>query len=294
MPKVSVNGIKFHYWQVGSGPHMIFLHGLTGNLAAWHFTQVPAFRDEYRILTYDLRGHGHSDMPPTGYTTYDMAEDLRGIMDALDIESAHLVGHSLGADIALQFALLYPERVEKIVAIEAGLAALAHVRKRTDWPGWGEWAKGIEKYSGIKVPREKWGDIDYMLRESFKVPVIFGPGRGQARKSDNMLRLLDTTTLVQDYEDSSGMTLDALRGLMHEVLLIYGTDSQYLGTYDVLRETLPNCRVGLIEGGEHFGLLHQPEALFGPMRSFLQEQPQESEGVLQDVEGMTGALETQS
>lgn len=293
MPKVAVNGINFHYWQVGNGPHMIFLHGLTGNLAAWHFTQVPAFRNEYRILTYDLRGHGHSDMPPTGYTTRDMAEDLRGIMDVLGIDRANLVGHSLGADIALQFALLYPERVEKIVAIEAGLAALAHVRKRTDWPGWGEWAKGIEKYGGIKVPREKWGDIDYMLRESFKVPVIFGPGRGQARKSNSMLRLLDTTTLVQDYEDTSGMTLETLSGLTTPVLLIYGSDSQYLGTYDVLREVLPNCRVGLIEGGEHFGLLHQPEALYGPMRRFFQDQPEESSAVLTDVETMPGALETQ-
>ena len=218
-------------------------------------------------------------MPPTGYTTRDMAEDLRGLMDALDIERAHLVGHSLGADIALQFALLYPERAEKIVAIEAGLAALANVRKRTDWSGWGEWAKGIEKYGGIKVPREKWHDIDYMLRESFKVPVIFGPGRGQPRKSDSMLRLLDTTTLVQDYEDSSGMTLEALQRLKQEVLLIYGTDSQYLGTYDVLRGALPNCQVALIEGGEHFGLLHQPEALLKPMRQFLEQPAAE----LQDI-----------
>src|SRR3954451_2937704 len=77
MPKILANGLNLHYLQVGSGPHVIMVHGLTGNLAVWHFTAIPALRERYRITTFDLRGHGRSDMPPTGYTTRAMAEDLR-------------------------------------------------------------------------------------------------------------------------------------------------------------------------------------------------------------------------
>lgn len=270
MPKVAVNGITFHYWQVGEGPDLIMLHGLSGNLAVWHLEVVPAFRSEYRILTYDLRGHGRSDMPSTGYTTRDMAEDLRGLMDSLGIERAHLLGHSLGADIALHFSLLHPERVDRIVAIEAGLAAMAPERKREDWPGWAYWASMLEKYGGVQVPREKWTDIGYMLRESLKVPIVFGLARGLPRKDDRILRMVEDTTLVKDYEDTAGMTIEALGGVTHPVLLVYGSHSHYLGTCDVLRKVLPNCTPVLLEGGHHFGPLEQPRELIEHMRPFLQ------------------------
>src|SRR6476659_4338016 len=110
MPHVSANGLSFHYLQAGAGPNLVMIHGLTGNQAVWHLRMVPLLRNQFRITCYDLRGHGRSDMPPTGYTTGYMAEDLRGIMDALGLQRAHVMGHSLGADIALHFALLYPDR----------------------------------------------------------------------------------------------------------------------------------------------------------------------------------------
>ena len=270
MPKLLVNGINFHYWQVGEGPNLIMLHGLSGNLALWHLELVPTFRGEYRILTYDLRGHGRSDMTSSGYTTRDMAEDLRGIMDALGVQRAHLLGHSLGADIALHFSLLYPERVDRIVAIEAGIAALAHERKREEWPGWAYWASMLEKYGGVRVPPEKWQDIAYMLRETLKVPIVFGLARGLPRKDDRILKLVETTTLVKDYEETAGMTIDALARVTHPVLLVYGSHSQYLGTYDVLREVLPNCTPVLLEGADHLSPVERPHELPKHIRVFLQ------------------------
>src|SRR5512134_2410780 len=155
MPKVSVNGISLHYWQLGEGPDLVMVHGLNSNLAVWHLELVPRLRNEYRITTYDLRGHGRSDMPPTGYSTEDMAKDLRGLLDGLGIERAHLMGHSLGADISLHMALLYPERVHKLVLIEPGIPALLHQRKHEDWEGWAYWAQMIKEFTGIDVPREK-------------------------------------------------------------------------------------------------------------------------------------------
>jgi pimeloyl-ACP methyl ester carboxylesterase len=102
MPKIQLqSGLTMHYQRVGRGPDLVMLHGLTGNLAVWHLKIVPLLRDHFRVLTYDMRGHGYSDMPPTGYTTGDMAADLKGVLDAFEIERPYLVGHSYGADAML-------------------------------------------------------------------------------------------------------------------------------------------------------------------------------------------------
>src|ERR1700760_1964235 len=122
MPKALLkNGLTLHYQRTGKGPDVVMIHGLTGNLAVWHLKIIPMLMDRFRTLSYDLRGHGYSDMPPSGYSADDMAGDLEGLLDALEIRDAYLVGHSFGADIALYFALLYPERVRKVVAIEAAI-----------------------------------------------------------------------------------------------------------------------------------------------------------------------------
>jgi len=251
---------------------MVMVHGLNGNLAVWHLKMVPELRKEYRITTYDLRGHGRSDMPPTGYTTEDMANDLLGIMDALGIERAHLVGHSLGADISLHFALLYPNKLEKMVLIEPAIPTLVNLRKRESWEGWAYWAQLIEEFTGIQVPREKWTDLDYMIRLSVEAPIIYGPARGLPRKKEPTLRLLDTTTIVKDYEVVGDLTLENLAKIPHPKLLIYDGSSPYLGTYQALRDLLINCTPVLLPASKyrHFSPLEQPELLLEHIRSFFQ------------------------
>ena len=269
MAKALINEIDLHYYQVGEGPDLILLHGLTGNLAVWHFTVVPKLRHDYRVTTYDLRGHGRSGMPATGYSTVHMVTDLLGLMDHLGIAKAHLLGHSLGADIALQFAVEHPDRVDKLVAIEAGLAALVELRMDASWAGWDEWSRALEHYAGVKVPKEKRTDVRYMLMESLKAPIHFGPARGMTRKGDHLLKLLDTTTLIDDYQDSSGLTIEAIASIRHPVLLVYGGDSTYLGTYEILRNTIPNVRAETLENCSHFGALERPDDLLEVVSPFL-------------------------
>lgn len=272
MPRVSVNGVSLHYWQMGEGPDMVMLHGLNGNLAVWHLEMVPRLRGEYRITTYDLRGHGRSEMPPSGYSTEDMAKDLNGLLEALGIERAHLLGHSLGADIALHVALRYPEKVRKMVLIEPGIPALLHLRKHEDWEGWAYWAQMIKEFTGIDVPREKWTDLDYMIRLSVTVPILYGPAKGLPRKADGVLRLLETTTIVKDYEAVGDLTLPNLATIPHPKLLLYDSGSPYRGTYEVLRDVLINCTPVLLPPTKHrhFGLLEQAELVLGYVRRFLQ------------------------
>lgn len=274
MPHVQANGISLHYLQVGSGPHTVMLHGLTGNQAVWHLKMVPLLRDAHRITTYDLRGHGRSDMPPTGYTTGHMAEDLLGLMEALKIDRAHLVGHSLGADVALHFALRYPDRVRRLVLVEAGIPALAGHRKNPEWEGWAYWAKMLEEFAGVQVPRERWTDIAYMVRQSLQVPIIYGPASGLPRKQDKTLRLVEDTTIVHDYEVVGELTLDNLATIPHPKLLVYDQSSPYLGTYRTLRTILKNVTAVLLPATKyrHFGPLEAPEMLVEHITGFLEPQ----------------------
>jgi len=272
MSTIITNGVKHHYWTVGQGPDLVMLHGLGGNLAIWHLKIVPALRADYRVTTYDLRGHGRSGTPPTGYTTGDMADDLLGVLDGLEIETAGLVGHSLGADVAMHFALRYPERAKKLILIEPGLPAMVNHRKGADWIGWTYWADVIEKYSGHKVPPEKRTDYKYLLRLSYKVPVLFGPARGQSRKEEKFLKVLETTTLVQDYEQVGELTLENIATIPHPKLLIYDRTSPYMETYHALSGVLTNYLDVLLDSGElrHFLPLEQPKRLVAYIRSFVE------------------------
>jgi pimeloyl-ACP methyl ester carboxylesterase len=272
MPKVQLaSGINLHYQRIGEGPDLVLIHGLTGNLAVWHLKMVPMLRDHFRVLTYDLRGHGYSDMPPSGYSAGDMATDLTGLLDALGIERAFLAGHSFGADTALHFALRHPERVERVVAMEAGLAALIQLRKREDWEGWAYWSAVLDQF-GFSVPPEKKCDIDYLLRISLQVPKIYGPATGRPRKAEPLLRLLETT-MVQDYEVAGELTLEAIERISTPVHLIYGHGSAFLGTYEYLRAHLPNATSVILPAGDwgHFGVLEQPELLAEYIRRYCQD-----------------------
>jgi pimeloyl-ACP methyl ester carboxylesterase len=273
MPKVNAGGITLHYIATGSGPEVVMVHGFLGNLAVWHLEIAPALRGQFRLITYDLRGHGYSAVTPDGYTTATMAEDLRNLLDRLGVERPHLVGHSFGADVCLHFALHHPRRVGRIVAIEPGLAALVHERKRHDWEGWTYWVSKLEEV-GLPVPPEKRSDLEYLLNLTLETPKIFGPARGLPRNRAPLLKLLRETTLIRDYEDPGDLTLDAVRRIDVPTLLVYGDRSHFLGSYRVLKGALPRCTPVLLPGGEHFGPLEQAADLVRLIGDFLAPAPQ--------------------
>jgi 2-succinyl-6-hydroxy-2,4-cyclohexadiene-1-carboxylate synthase len=93
---------------------IIFLHFSGANLMMWQ-RAVPFFMDKYRLILVDLRGHGKSDKPKEGYHMDGMARDVVGVMQELDIEWAHVVGSSMGAEVGLSLASNYPEKVISLV-----------------------------------------------------------------------------------------------------------------------------------------------------------------------------------
>jgi len=268
MPKIKANGVNLHFITVGMGPDVVMLHGFLGNLAVWHLYMAPLLRRDHRVTTYDLRGHGYSDVTPTGYSAAAMAEDLRCFLDALGIERPILVGHSFGADVAMYFSLLYPDRVSQLVALEPGLAALVHLRNDKHWAGWSAWAAKLEE-AGIQVPEDKRTDAAFLLQLSLATPKFYGPARGLPRNREPLLHLIRNTTLLQDYEEVGALTLNAVRTLQTPTLLVYGNQSPFIGSYDFLRQALPNCKPVLLPGGEHFGPLEQPQLLTGHIQQFL-------------------------
>ena len=126
---VSVNGIRLHYldWG-GSDPALIFLTGM--GCTAYIFSDfAPRFTDRFRVLALTRRGQGDSYYPDTGYDADTLVEDIRQFMDQLHIQTAVLAGHSLAGVELTHFAATYPDRVEKLIYLDAlddrrGFAAL--------------------------------------------------------------------------------------------------------------------------------------------------------------------------
>lgn len=105
-----------HFQEYGNGPPLVILHGLLGSLDNWH-TLSKIFAGSFRVLAVDQRNHGRS--PHSEVMTYDaMAEDLSHLLDQLHIPSAHVLGHSMGGKTAMQFALSYPNRVDKLIVVD--------------------------------------------------------------------------------------------------------------------------------------------------------------------------------
>ena len=113
--RVKVNQIELQIRDYEhDGETIIFLHFSGANLMMWQ-RAIPYFQGRYRLILMDLRGHGKSDKPSEGYHMDDMARDVLGVMEQLQIVQAHVVGSSLGAEVGLSLAANYPERVISLV-----------------------------------------------------------------------------------------------------------------------------------------------------------------------------------
>jgi len=102
--KVKVNDVNLYYELYGEGDPLVLIAGTGISCAPWRVFQVPEFSKHYQVLIYDHRGLGRSDKPDVPYTTQLFAKDCVGLMDALGIRRAHIMGHSMGARVAQWFS----------------------------------------------------------------------------------------------------------------------------------------------------------------------------------------------
>lgn len=156
MSSAKINGIDLHYQCYGEGEAIVFAHGAGGNLLSW-WQQIPFFSQRYRCVTFDHRGFGHSLDVPEGPGAANFVDDLRGLLDHLDIGSAHLVAQSMGGRTMLGFAAKYPDRVKSLVMADTvgGMNVPEVVAEQRNWaatnPPSGE--LGLRAYSPIFAQR---------------------------------------------------------------------------------------------------------------------------------------------
>jgi haloacetate dehalogenase len=114
---VTVNGIKLHYVEQGTGPAVVLLHGFPESWYAWRH-QIPALAEQFRVIVPDLRGYGASQKPASGYDKKTMARDIRELMVYLGLEKAAIIGHDRGARVGLRFAKDFPEMTSCFAALD--------------------------------------------------------------------------------------------------------------------------------------------------------------------------------
>jgi pimeloyl-ACP methyl ester carboxylesterase len=115
---LSVNGIDTRYWQMGDrGSTIVLLHGGNGSIEFWIYN-IAALAQHHRVYAFDMVGSGKSNYPDRSYSLADQAGFLDGFMAALEIETATLIGNSMGGGVALEFTRLYPDRVDKLVLVD--------------------------------------------------------------------------------------------------------------------------------------------------------------------------------
>lgn len=253
MPKIHANGMNFHYQQAGEGPDVLLIHGVTGDLSVWFLSRaMEVLSRSFRVTAYDLRGHGYSDVPPSGYTSAEQAGDTIAIMDALGIERAMLVGHSFGGVVAMHAAALYPGRVEAVVLSDPSFAALRHLENLGRWGHWQNFRQEAAE-AGVTLSEEHWYDLGKFFDQ---VMHLDGDRLLKFRQAVglpgfNRLLRLAGTTCGDDAKSEAGLTEDVIRSVTQPVLAIFGEFSPFLATADYLAEHLPHCVNVRVPGAKH-------------------------------------------
>jgi pimeloyl-ACP methyl ester carboxylesterase len=233
-----VHGVRLHVQRLGepsSRARVVFVHGLVmDNLASWYFTVANAVASFADVLLYDVRGHGMSEMPKSGYGVSDLATELHGVIDAvLGAEPVVVVGNSFGALLALEFARRFPERARGLVLVDGHLGA----------EGFGEQMartlslRGEDAYRAIAATFKDW-----LGRHS---------ARKRTRLADHARALVETTTLVADLRATPPLAPSDLARIATPTLALYGEKSDIVDESAKLLRAMPRCTLEILAGCTH-------------------------------------------
>jgi pimeloyl-ACP methyl ester carboxylesterase len=254
-------GVRLNVREAGQahGTPVLFIHGLNTNLAFWHEDLLARLGAGRRLLLYDMRGHGYSDLPPAGYTSAALAADAIAILDAHGVDAADIVAHSFGTTVALQAARLHPERVRSLVLLDGRTRLFQADLKLGEWGQFEKWRRHFTA-AGIDLSPDLDLDFTLPLRlhgcdlskviPGLREDGFFVPATG-TRAAEKYRRLLTETTAPGDFRDLAGLDHAALASVRQPALLVYGSLSPFLPTRDGLARTLPGCRSEVIDGGGH-------------------------------------------
>lgn len=267
--------------QIGRRPaaDIVMIHGLGANFGFWYTSAVEWFRRFGRVTLFDLPGHGESDMPSRGYRPADLARILHELLDALQIDSAHLVAHSFGGVVALSFAARCPKRVKSLVLADTRIWAVEPPSLPDDS------APKLQRLreAGLKLTDPRWDlsvqvlvdlareRIEQSEGEKPVSDVLPGarslfPGKRAARK---WLKLIETTSAYDEVTDPAGLPLSDLDTIEHPLLATYGGLSPRTRSALALQQHCVGCRLRIIPDVGHFFPLVRPRLFARPALAFL-------------------------
>ncbi|MFF3336362.1 alpha/beta fold hydrolase [Streptomyces sp. NPDC002888] len=259
MAKVDTGTVRLHVQRIGPREGqkptatVVLVHGLlTDSLASYYFTVAPAFAAAgLDVVMYDLRGHGRSQRPASGYTLDHNIDDLEALLDRLDVTGpVHLVGNSYGGTIAFGFAARRPERAASVTLIESEPATAA-------------WAVKLGGILDRVVTQLAYNEPDALTW------ITANRGHNTARLAKGAARLARETTLGQDIPASRVLTENQIRAVRCPVLGVYGGDSDLAELVPWLESSLPDCRTVVVPGHEHSVLVEASRVVGGAVLSLI-------------------------
>lgn len=222
--------IHLHYIEQGQGQPLILLHG-NGESCNYFEHQIPFFSKDYRVIAIDTRGHGQSPRGEKPFTIQQFAEDLHDFMEEKGKEKAILLGFSDGGNIALTFALKYPERVDKMIIDGANL-----------FP------------SGVK-PLYQWP-----IEIGYHIAKLFSKKSEKAKQNAEMLGLMVNEPHIEPSE---------LSRLSMPIMVVAGTNDMIKESHTrLIYNSLPNSQLAILDG-DHFVANKNPKAFNAMVRVFL-------------------------
>ncbi len=237
MAEVSVDGVRFHVQRLGSGGRLVvFVHGLVmDNLSSWYFTLANPVARFAEVLLYDLRGHGRSERPASGYRLERMVADLAGILDQRGTAGrpVALVGNSFGALLALAFAVAHPRRVDGLVLVDGHLSD----------PRWAAQMQETLRLQGAERIE--------MIVKHFSNWLGRHSARKRNRLAETARSLVEETTLVDDLGATPTYGEEQLASIRCPVLAVYGENSDILSHGRRIAAAVPRCDLRIYAGCTH-------------------------------------------
>jgi pimeloyl-ACP methyl ester carboxylesterase len=258
MTTARVNGITLSYEVSGSGPAVLLTHGYSSTGRAWA-DQHRALEDRYRLITWDMRGHGETESPsdPVQYSHALTVADMRGLLQHLGVERAVVGGLSLGGTMSLAFYARHPEMVRALVICDSGPG----YRNDAARGQWNERAQARAKdleARGLAV-------LDGGSREMREAMARHRSAQGLAHAARGMLA-----------QEATGV-IDSLPGIRVPTLVIVGDrDAPFLAPCEYMAKKIPGARLVTIPDAGHASNIDQPAAFNRALLEFLDSLPKEA------------------
>jgi pimeloyl-ACP methyl ester carboxylesterase len=271
---VTVGGDPINTIDMGEGPAIVFVHGLSGSWPNW-LEQLPAFAENHRAIAMDLPGFGHSPMPHEHITISAYARKLDGLLDTLGVSAATVVGNSMGGFVATELAIAYPQRVERLVLVSAaGISTYRHRDVERIEPYLRRAAPIVAAYTGWTATRSDWMARRAGLRNFSLGFVARHPSRLPAPLVAEQIRGVGKPGFIQALRANIDYPIrERLPEIACPTLIVWGAEDRVIPVSDasVFEELIPNSRKVIFEDTGHVAMLERPATFNRLLSEFIAE-----------------------